>query len=353
VERPRADRRRLFEEQRRRQVWCMLARMPERSRVLGAISDMDDEVLKPDEVELLVSNLPTSEEAARLKEAASSSASDGKDGWDEPESFMLSLMQVPKYELRVRVWDFLNSFDCLAERLSSAESEVSAAGECLQRSARLERLLGLILQVGNYLNGGTSRGRADGFDLDALAKLGKLKASHQSTLLDFIVAQMERESAGLLQELYVPGAESDRVRRARRHAMGDARDEARALLVKAQGFFARLEAHREGDDALAKRKEQLVQCIERLEALGAGFERWSECYASLRAWFHVDPQKGLASDEFFGIWDTFLTDVKRALDAFDRQHRAQRASKRGSSLPPMRRSSLPPPCERAASPTPA
>jgi len=349
VERPRAERRRLFEEQRRRQVWCMLARMPERGRVLEAIIAMDDKVLRPDEVELLLGNLPCAEEEVRLQEAVSDLGPDGMETLDEPESFMLSVIGVPEYELRVRVWDFLNSFDGLAERLSSAEAEVSAAGMCLQHSVRLERLLALILQVGNYLNGGTSRGRADGFDLDTLAKLGKLKASPQSTLLDFIVAQFEREHPGLLQELFAPGAESECVHRARRHGMTDVRDEVRALLSKAQGYLARLEARRESaDDALAWRQQQISQCVERLQELGKGLERWAEHYCSLCAWFHVDSQKGVASDEFFGIWDTFLTDVKKALDVFDRQHRAQRASRRGSSLPPMRRSSLPPRSEGAA-----
>lgn len=329
----------------------MLARMPERSRVLEAITALDSEVLRPEFVELLLANLPSAEEEASLREAASASGTDSSDTWDEPESFMLALLAVPEYKLRVQVWDFLNSFDSVVERLVSSESEVSAAGDCLQHSARLEKLLGLILQVGNYLNGGTPRGRADGFELDTLAKLGKLKASYQSTLLDFLVAQMERESPGLIQELYTAGAESDCVRRARRHAMGDVREEVRSLLKKAEGYLTRLEERKgDTDDALARYQGQLAQCIERLQTLGAGCERWSERYASLCAWFHVDPQKGLSSDEFFGIWDTFLADVKRALDTFDRQHRAQRASRRGSSLPPMRRSSLPLPSERVTLP---
>ena len=36
----------------------------------------------------------------------------------------------------------------------------------------LEGLLALILAVGNYLNGGTDRGQADGFDLETLGSPG-------------------------------------------------------------------------------------------------------------------------------------------------------------------------------------
>ena len=34
---------------------------------------------------------------------------------------------------------------------------------------------GIILAVGNFLNGGTNRGQADGFDLESLAKLEGIK----------------------------------------------------------------------------------------------------------------------------------------------------------------------------------
>ena len=34
---------------------------------------------------------------------------------------------------------------------------------------------GIILAVGNFLNGGTNRGQADGFDIESLAKLEGIK----------------------------------------------------------------------------------------------------------------------------------------------------------------------------------
>jgi len=354
AERPRAERRRLFEEQRRRQVWFMLALMPEQTALLRAVELTDDAVLPPDRVELLLSNLPTPEEESMLREAAGAAGSQDREAWDEPEAFMLLLMAVPEYELRVRAWAFLNSFECLLDRLGTAEAEVRSAGECLQESPRVERLLGLILEVGNYLNAGTARGRADGFELDTLPKLGKLKAPQSMTLLDFIVTQLERESPGLLRELFEPGAEFEQVHRARRHGMAEAREELQSLVLQAKGFHSRLSGYvgargtADGDSVLARRAAQVAEALQRLQELGERFERWGERYASLCAWFRIDPQKGLPSDEFFGTWNTFLTDVKRALENLDRQQRAHRAQRRVPSLPPMRRSTLQSPSERAA-----
>ena len=40
----------------------------------------------------------------------------------------------------------------------------------------VRRILELILAFGNYMNGGTQRGQADGFDLNILVKLKDVKA---------------------------------------------------------------------------------------------------------------------------------------------------------------------------------
>lgn len=51
--------------------------------------------------------------------------------------------------------------------------------------------LALVLSIGNYLNGGTNRGQADGFDISALALLENTKDSENKiNLVDYIVKQL-------------------------------------------------------------------------------------------------------------------------------------------------------------------
>ncbi|KAA0202155.1 hypothetical protein HAZT_HAZT007494 [Hyalella azteca] len=69
-------------------------------------------------------------------------------------------------------------------------------------SQPLKRVFGLILALGNYMNGGNrQRGQADGFGLEILPKLKDVKSSQNSfTLLHFIVIKYiqkyEGEDAG-------------------------------------------------------------------------------------------------------------------------------------------------------------
>ena len=56
-------------------------------------------------------------------------------------------------------------------------------------SSSLKKVFGLILALGNYMNGGNrQRGQADGFGLEILPKLKDVKSKENSiTLLHFIV----------------------------------------------------------------------------------------------------------------------------------------------------------------------
>jgi hypothetical protein len=55
-------------------------------------------------------------------------------------------------------------------------------------SEALQKILGTVLAVGNYLNGGTAKGQADGFEIDALLKVTMVKDStNRVTLLDYVI----------------------------------------------------------------------------------------------------------------------------------------------------------------------
>ena len=61
---------------------------------------------------------------------------------------------------------------------------------CFCISAEIATFLGLVLAYGNYMNGNTQRGQADGFHLDVLLKLRDVKAKDSDVnLLHYTVKQ--------------------------------------------------------------------------------------------------------------------------------------------------------------------
>eukprot|EP00438_Fugacium_kawagutii_P003871 Skav215220 [mRNA] locus=scaffold341:146488:149148:+ [translate_table: standard] len=173
----------VLDQGRRRQVCVMLARLG-LCDVCRALTQMDSEALDSEQVELLLINLPSDEEMKLLQKAKEDHVIDELHVWDQAEEFLMNFISVPQFELRLRAWNFQNTFE---ER---------------------RHLLGIVLYVGNYLNGGTPRGRADGFALDTLVQMRTVKMSQgdkAGTLVDYVTGQMERVYCGDLQRVFAAG----------------------------------------------------------------------------------------------------------------------------------------------------
>ena len=66
--------------------------------------------------------------------------------------------------------------------------------QVLMTGERVKSILALVLAIGNYMNGGTTRGQADGFGLEILPKLKDVKSKDNShNLLQFVVQQYVRK----------------------------------------------------------------------------------------------------------------------------------------------------------------
>lgn len=309
---------RVFEEARRRQVCVMLARLPPVEMTVEAVAEMDDVKLNKDQVELLLATAPPAEELAALRSAAAEHEHDVEaPRWDDAEAFVLRLSEVPSFALRLQVWAFENAFDERFELYHAAATEVRFACQSLRTSPRVKRLLTLALAVGNYLNAGTPRGRADGFNVEALSQMRTVKALQAgagATLVDYVVRQCERTSPGELDGMFAESGEAVAVRRAARHKLPDLLLELTAYHAQAEGLAKRAMAADE--DALGIRGMRVESRLGELVALKKLFAEAEDEYKQLCSWFQEGTFRApRPSDEFFGVWDGFLQAVRVCLES--------------------------------------
>lgn len=312
---------RLFEETRRRQVCVMLARLPDLDTTINAVTEMDDRRLDKDQVELLLANAPPAEELVALNAAATEmkNSCQGLEGfppWDAAEAFVLRLGEVPAFAIRLQIWSFENSFEERYDIFQTAGTEVQEACAALRQSVRVQRLLNLGLAVGNYLNAGTSRGRADGFAVEALAQMRTVKAvpsGPTKTIVDYLVRQIEKSRPGDLDGLFSEDGVAIAVHRASRHKLGDLAQELLAFRNQADNLVRRAAA--QDDDALSLRAQRLETRQAELQGVQRLYASADEDYRRLCAWFHEGATRAARPcDEFFGVWDGFLQAVRTALE---------------------------------------
>ncbi|XP_068202042.1 uncharacterized protein [Palaemon carinicauda] len=121
---------------------------------------------------------------------------------DKPEQFLLDLSKVNEFAERSACFMFQATF---AEELGIIHGRVDmmrSTMTLLMTSEQLKKIFGLILALGNYMNGGNrTRGQADGFGLEILPKLKDVKSKDSGfTLLHYVVnkyiERYEGEDAG-------------------------------------------------------------------------------------------------------------------------------------------------------------
>jgi hypothetical protein len=94
--------------------------------------------------------------------------------WAPAEAFFLKLMKPKSILDRLKVWDFKEKWDIGKETLNHWYDKISTAQSEIEKNKQFMKVIGMTLSIGNIMNGGTPRGRADGFELPILDNLNNV-----------------------------------------------------------------------------------------------------------------------------------------------------------------------------------
>lgn len=101
--------------------------------------------------------------------------------------YLLSLADIPHLDKYLLCLSFKNDFREIIKDLKEPIENMKKSIIAVKESKELRRFMAYILHIGNYMNGGTNRGQADGFDLSVLEQLLTVKGSQGKTLIDYVV----------------------------------------------------------------------------------------------------------------------------------------------------------------------
>lgn len=334
---------RVLPEQRRKQIFFMLACLPSVDETCLAISDFDVSKFTSDHMELLLLALPAQDEIDMLRRAKSEYTIDETNVWDKPEDFMLSFIEVRSFKLRLQLMAFVHSFPHKFGEISSVLEDLSVGCNCMLTSYRIRHLIGIILTVGNYLNGGTPRGRADGFSVATLAMLKTLKTTNgKGTVLDYVLEQMESLYPGELDEMCAPDGDLHFIRRAGLVKYTDILEEMGGFASTAKSI---LHVAREGRDSesasFSEYCETMEMCMAELDMLQVRVKLLDGTCSELSAWFFMKvAAPHAACDSLFQAWAKFANDVTAAREASAKprgkyrrkKHRRSRENSGGANL---------------------
>ncbi|XP_028165437.1 FH2 domain-containing protein 1 [Ostrinia furnacalis] len=115
------------------------------------------------------------------------------------EKFLLQLIQIPNYKLRIECMLLKEEWVSTAGYLESAINAILVAGDDLMNSRALQEVLYIALIAGNFLNAGGYAGGAAGVKLGSLQKLADIRANKPGmNLMHYVAMQAERKNKELI-----------------------------------------------------------------------------------------------------------------------------------------------------------
>ncbi|XP_047677087.1 formin-2 [Tachysurus fulvidraco] len=289
-----------------------------------AVLNMDNTVVDLETLQALYENRAQKEEMDQLeRHIKSSTEKEEAKPLDKPEQFLLQLSEVPQFSERVFCILVQSTF---TESISSVQRKISLLQRvctALRWSKGVMQVLGLVLALGNFMNGGNrSRGQADGFTLDVLPKLKDVKSSDNSrSLLSFIVSYYLRhfnENAGQDTCVY-PLPEPQDFFQASQMKFDDFRRDLCKLRKDLNACSEKTEkvCAMSSDEHLQpfknKMEEFICQARIELEAQDKELTETQKSFLELSAFFSVKPkgeEKEVSPNTFFSVWVEFSSDFK-------------------------------------------
>eukprot|EP00468_Gymnochlora_sp_CCMP2014_P002561 CAMPEP_0167760920 /NCGR_PEP_ID=MMETSP0110_2-20121227/11863_1 /TAXON_ID=629695 /ORGANISM="Gymnochlora sp., Strain CCMP2014" /LENGTH=1138 /DNA_ID=CAMNT_0007647503 /DNA_START=14 /DNA_END=3430 /DNA_ORIENTATION=- len=164
---------RVLDSKRSNALAIMASQLPKPDEMKLAIIEMDDTKLGESQLMKVLKNMPTNEEKKKIQEKSGPNVI-----WDKPEAFCIMLDSIPKIIDRLKAWHFAKTVPLEAEESLRSLRLFKDTCRELTSERNLKILLGGVVLMGNYINGGTKRGQADGFELEFLGKLQGIRTTN-------------------------------------------------------------------------------------------------------------------------------------------------------------------------------
>lgn len=172
--------------------------------IVDGLTSIDPEVLSPDRIQVFIDTSPTNDELTLLSKFTEDKTDPAK--LANEEKYLYSLTSIPNLQVRLQCLKTSFTFVQDAKRIHSVIVKMQKALAEVSKSGELRKILEVVLAIGNYMNGGTTRGSAWGFKLDILGNLINVKDSmNNGTLMHYLYVLFERNYPDLT-EFSLPGS---------------------------------------------------------------------------------------------------------------------------------------------------
>ncbi|TEA21275.1 Cytokinesis protein sepA [Colletotrichum sidae] len=236
------------------------------------------------------------------------------------------------WKARMRALALTRSFEPDFDEITDKMRHVSAVSESLRDSVSLMNVLGLILDIGNYMNDANKQAR--GFKLSSLARLGMVKDDkNESTLADLV----ERIVRNQYPEWENFADDIAGVMAAQKINIEQLQSDAKQYIDTVKNVQMSLDAGNLSDSKKFHPQDRVSQVVQRVmkdarrkaEEMQLYLEEMMKTYNDIMVFYGEDPTDENARRDFFAKLASFVGDWKKSRDKnvkLEEQRRRNEAS---------------------------
>uniref|UniRef100_A0A1I8NPT8 FH2 domain-containing protein n=1 Tax=Stomoxys calcitrans TaxID=35570 RepID=A0A1I8NPT8_STOCA len=264
-----------------------------------------NELMGAEKIRRLVKLLPNTEEVATLKNY------DGnRKHLARAEKFLLQLIEIPHYQLRLECMSLKEDFNEHLEQLNESIKLILQAGSELLNNKNLHEILFIIVLVGNYLNSGKFSGNAIGIRISSLGKLTQTRSNLNNLhILHFIVSQIKVQAPYLIN---IPNG-LKAMHKAAKLNIEQVMIDAKNMCIRVRNVKTQIELLPLDSDIRQKMGKFLTNAKDENENLKAFLNEVETMRCRLSEFFCENPTKFKLRD-CFEAFATFAEDFKRSID---------------------------------------
>ncbi|XP_076352422.1 uncharacterized protein LOC143247809 [Tachypleus tridentatus] len=234
------------------------------------------------------------------------------------EEFLLQLVQLPSYKLRVEGMLLKEEFAANMNFLEPAIDIIKLAAQEIKECHCLHEVLYLVLVAGNFLNAGGYAGNAAGFKMMSLLKLTDIRANKPGmNLIHYVALEAEKKNPDLLKfSDKMPTLEE-----AMKLSIDNLKTEVNILRdkvtkVSKQVMNADVQIREQMEDFLKVAEEDVVDVAKDIEALEEVRVDLAEFLCEDKATFKLE--------ECFKVFQNFCHKFKTAIEENERRHQQEK-----------------------------
>eukprot|EP00656_Telonema_subtile_P034010 TRINITY_DN3814_c0_g1_i1.p1 TRINITY_DN3814_c0_g1~~TRINITY_DN3814_c0_g1_i1.p1 ORF type:complete len:432 (-),score=156.76 TRINITY_DN3814_c0_g1_i1:45-1340(-) len=279
-------------------IFCQRAKLPD-EEIVKRILCCHESFMNEEDIGNLVVNMPSPEEFADC-----SNFSGDLKYLARPDHFVRAVGKIPRLKQRVAVMAIMVEF---AEKVNDTKPLLETVLVCLDQlrnSPKVKKILELMLGVGNYCNGGGSKGGAFGFKIQLLEKAVEVKSYDPKVSLLHYVVNSAEDKDPTIKEWVHDLASLEAAAKVNTDAIDNNLKDMERMVNTALAELEASGAPFNEHDVFKSRLQDWIEGAQSSQkACVSIYEKYAAVLAEVIGFFCED--RRCSAEDFFGLWERF------------------------------------------------